>query len=438
MPVTAVSDATFGRVVLTSMIPVLVQFSTEGSGPCMAMAPALDEISKELEGKVRVVKVDVDRNPTVKAEYLVRGLPTQILFKNGKPVARRLGGLVRKEEIEEWVKGALIAALATRGPSTARRAVGFRLSNGMNLVVIPDHRAPIVTHMVWYRVGAADEPEGLSGIARFLEHLTFKSMEKAAAGGGAKAIARLGGEINANSDSDTTVYYQRVAKEHLRTVMEMEADRMVHLDLTDDDVIVEREVLMELRRSTMENRSVECLSEAVAAAHYLGHRHGIPVIGLPDEIATLTLPDIVRFHKLHYAPNNAVVVVSGDVMPEDVKQLSQETYGRLPANPMAGGQSRRQAPAHIATHRVVVENMRSATAEFARRYAVPGYVAARRAEAEVLEVLAWVLSAGRLYRRLVVEDKSASLVTGDYLGGVVDSGAIWINATASGGDLGAL
>ena len=290
----------------------------------------------------------------------------------------------------------------------------------MNLVVISDDRAPIVTHMVWYRVGAADEPEGFSGIARFLEHLTFKSMEKT--GAGAKAIARLGGQTNASSDRDTTVYYQRVAKEHLRAIMEMEADRMVHLNLTEDEVALEREVLMELRRSMRENNSAEWLGEEVAAAHYRGHRHGIPVIGLPAEMAKLTLQDVARFHRFHYAPNNAVVVASRDVMPEEVKQIAQETYGRIPANPAAGTQSRSQAPAHIATPRVVVENVRTATAEFRRRYAVPGYVAARRGEAEALEVLAWVLAGGpasRLYRRLVVEDKSASSVAGGYFGSVV-------------------
>jgi zinc protease len=435
----AVTDGSFGQEVLGAVVPVLVKFYAEGPS-AHAANTVLDEIAQKFDGRIKVTSIDVARNPMVKAEYQIRGLPTFILFKNGKPLARRIGGQLRKEDVEEWVNAALIGVLASRRTSTVQRGIAFKLSNGMLGLVIPDHRAAIVTHMVWYRVGAADEPQGLSGIAHFLGYLTFKSMEKTA-DGAATAISLLGGQSNGSSQRDITVYHQRISREHLRAVMEMEAGRMVQLRLTDDEVAVAREVLTERRRSTLENDAGVGLSEEIDDTLYQGHRHGIPVMGLPDETARITLEDASRFQKLHYAPNNAVLVVSGDVTLEEVKWLAEETYGKLPANPEARGRSRPQVPVHIADHRVVVENFRTATAEFRRRYAVPGYVEAVRGEAHALEVLARVLaggSASRLYRKLVIEDKSASTVGGDYRGLVVDSGAISIYAVANNGDLRAL
>ena len=133
--------------------------------------------------------------------------------------------------------------------ATGPRASEFKLANGMQVVVIPDHRAPVVTHMVWYRVGAADEVRGVSGIAHFLEHLMFKSTEKIPVGEFSKIVGRLGGQDNAFTGHDATSYFQRISKDRLKTMMEMEADRMVNLRLDDKEVLTERDVILEERRS---------------------------------------------------------------------------------------------------------------------------------------------------------------------------------------------
>ena len=138
----------------------------------------------------------------------------------------------------------------------------------MHVVVIPDHRLPVVTHMVWYRAGAADDPPGVSGIAHFLEHLMFKSTQRMKSGEFARIITRLGGRDNASTEHDTTSYFERVAKEHLRTVMQLEADRMVNLRLVEQEVRTEREVIQEERRSSVDADPVSLLSEQMLAVLY--------------------------------------------------------------------------------------------------------------------------------------------------------------------------
>ncbi len=204
------------------------------------------------------------------------------------------------------------------------RATEFKLSNGMDVVVIPDHRAPVVTHMVWYKVGAADEPKGVSGIAHFLEHLMFKSTDKIPMGEFSKIISRLGGQDNAFTGQDVTSYHQRIAKEQLGTVMDMEADRMAHLRLTPDEVSTERQVIIEERRSRIDNNPTALLDEQMNAALYLSHPYGIPVIGWEHEMAKLSREDALRFYHRYYAPNNAILVVAGDVTPEEVKRLAED------------------------------------------------------------------------------------------------------------------
>ncbi len=226
----------------------------------------------------------------------------------------------------------------------APRASEFKLANGLDVVVIPDHRAPVVTHMIWYKVGASDEPKGVSGIAHFLEHLMFKSTDKIAVGEFSKIISRLGGQDNAFTGQDVTSYHQRIAKEQLGTVMDMEADRMAHLRLTKDEVATERQVILEERRSRIDNNPTALLDEQMNAALYLSHPYGIPVIGWEHEMAKLSREDALRFYKHYYAPNNAILVVAGDVTPEEVKRLAENTYGKVPANPEVGTRERPQEP----------------------------------------------------------------------------------------------
>lgn len=332
----------------------------------------------------------------------------------------------------------IMLALASQTASAEPRATEFKLQNGMDVVVIPDHRAPVVTHMVWYRVGAADEPKGVSGIAHFLEHLMFKSTDKIAVGEFSKIISRLGGQDNAFTGQDVTAYHQRIAKEQLKNVMEMEADRMTHLRLTNDEVATERQVIIEERRSRIDNNPGARLDEQMNASLYLSHPYGVPVIGWAHEMAKLSREDALRFYKRYYAPNNAILVVSGDVTPEEVKRLAEETYGKLPANPDVDGRTRPQEPPHVAARRVTLKDPRAGNASFHRYYIAPGYPTAKPGEAEALDLLLKILADGstsRLYRKLVVEDKVAATTGGDYSGYALDSGAISLYAVANNGDL---
>jgi zinc protease len=234
----------------------------------------------------------------------------------------------------------------------------FKLANGMDVVVIPDHRVPVVTHMVWYRAGAADDPWGTSGIAHFLEHVMFKSTGKIKSGEFSRIITRLGGRDNATTTHDTTSYYQRVAKEHLRRVMELEADRMVNLRLVEAEVGTERNVILEERRSSVDANPLSILSEQMLAALYLNHPYHRPSLGWEHEMSALSLKDAQRFYRRFYAPNNAVLVVAGDVTPQSAP-LAQATYGRNKPNRRSSRVAR--APA-IAARRVHLERGEAAAA----------------------------------------------------------------------------
>lgn len=323
-----------------------------------------------------------------------------------------------------------LAMLATvtdfRALHAQTRPSEFTLGNGMRVVVVPDTRAPVVTHMVWYLVGAADEPPGTSGIAHFLEHLMFKSTEKIPMGEFSKIVSRLGGQDNAFTSHDSTAYFQRIAKDRLRQVMEMEADRMVNLRLTEKEVLTEREVILEERRSRIENSPTAILDEQMDAALYYSHPYGTPIIGWEHEMAQLSQEDAMGFYKRFYAPNNAILVVAGDVAPDEVRLLAEETYGKVPANPAAGAaRERPQEPVHRAARRLALVDARAGNASIHRYYYAPAYAKADPGEAEALEVLMQITASGptsRLYRKLVVEKKLASSAGGWYSGSGLDSG----------------
>ncbi len=316
----------------------------------------------------------------------------------------------------------------------ATTAAEFTLKNGMMVVVVPDHRAPVVTHMVWYRVGAADEPAGSSGIAHFLEHLMFKSTEKIAIGEFSKIVSRLGGQDNAFTGHDVTAYYQRVAKERLRQVMDMEADRMVNLRLVEKEVLTERQVILEERRSRVENNPSAILDEQMNAALYLSHPYRLPVIGWEHEIAKLSREDALGFYKRFYAPNNAILVVTGDITPLEVRDLADAAYGAIPANPDVKPMQRPSEPQQRAPRRVELSDARAGRASLHRTYLAPSYLTAEAGEAEALDLLVKIAASGstsRLYRKAVVEDKVASSAGGYYTGAARDSGKIAFYAVPS-------
>lgn len=308
------------------------------------------------------------------------------------------------------------------------RIGSFTLDNGLQVVVIPDHRAPVVTHMVWYKVGGADEPKGSSGIAHFLEHLMFKSTEKIPVGEFSKIVARLGGQDNAFTGHDATAYFQRVAKDRLPKMMEMEADRMVNLRLTEKEVLTERDVILEERRSRVENSPAAILSEQMDATLYLAHPYGIPIIGWAHEIAKLSRDDALNYYKHFYAPNNAIVVVAGDVTVEEVKPMAEATYGNLPANPAVGASRERpQEPPAVSARRVTYQDPRAGKASLHRDYLAPSYSTAEPGEAEALDLLGKILAHGttsKVYKKLAVQDKVASSTGGYYDGSGLDGGKI--------------
>ena len=314
---------------------------------------------------------------------------------------------------------ALLVSAAAPSATAAPEVFHFRLANGLELVVVPDRRTPVVTHMIWYRVGAADEPPGKSGIAHFLEHLMFKGTAKNPAGRFSKTLAEIGGRENAFTSSDYTGYFQRTSREHLKTLMEFEADRMTGLVLTDDVVAPELKVVLEEWNQRVGNSPGARLGEQVDAALYLNHPYGRPVIGWRHEIEQLSRVDALAFYKQFYTPNNAVVVVAGDVTAEAVKVMAEATYGKVVPRAELGPRRRPQEPAQVAARRVTLADARVAQPSLQRVYLVPSSATAKPGESEALDVLAHILGSGttsRLYRTLVVE-RSLSVGAGSYYAG---------------------
>ena len=231
--------------------------------------------------------------------------------------------------------GSAILLVQVAGAQTPRgdaewKPETFELANGMKAVVLPDHRAPVVTHMLWYRVGSADEEAGKSGLAHFLEHLMFKGTDEIGPGEYSKIVARNGGQDNAATSFDFTHYHFRVAKDRLPLMMRLEADRIADLSLDESEVVSERDVVKEERRQNVESNPAAVLDEKIFAAMYAGHPYAVPVIGRMDEVATLTREDALNWYNTWYGPENAILVVAGDVTAAELRPLAQEIYGDIP------------------------------------------------------------------------------------------------------------
>ena len=299
----------------------------------------------------------------------------------------------------------------------------FTLDNGMQVVVIPDHRAPIVTHMVWYKIGSADEPSGKSGVAHFFEHLMFKGTTNHKAGEFGARIAEIGGSENAFTTDDYTAYYQTVPPEALGTMMEFEADRMRNLILTDAVIGPERDVILEERRSRIENSPQSLLSEEVQATLYQNHPYRIPVIGWMHEIEKLNRVDAVAFYDRYYAPNNAILVVAGDVKADEVRKLAGETYGKVERGPKLPPRVRPAEPEQNTSRTVTLSDPRVSVPSFSRSWLVPSYQTAEPGEAEALDLLSEILGGGtrsRIYQALVVKSGVASSAGAYYAGSKLD------------------
>ncbi len=286
----------------------------------------------------------------------------------------------------------LIPALLLVLPAQAAEVTTFSLDNGMDVVVVEDHRAPVVVHMVWYRVGSADEPPGTSGIAHFLEHLMFKATDELDSGEFSDTVARNGGSDNAFTSYDYTGYFQRIAADRLELVMRMEASRMDGLALVPEDIATERDVVIEERNLRTENDAGALFNEQMRAALYLNHRYGIPIIGWKHEAHSLTLEDAEAFYKQHYGPNNAILVVAGDVDPDEVRSLAETYYGVIPANPViAVPRERTQEPPQLAERRLNYADPRIGNDYVTRTYLAPERDSGAQETAAALTILAELL-----------------------------------------------
>lgn len=300
----------------------------------------------------------------------------------------------------------------------------FMLDNGMQVIVIEDHRAPVVTQMVWYKIGAADEPEGKSGVAHFLEHLLFKGTKAAPGNTFSRTVAANGGRENAFTSHDFTGYFQTLAADRLESVMRLEADRMVNLVLTEKDVATERDVVLEERRARTENDPSSLLSEQMAAAQFLALPYRNPVIGWNHEIRALNREDALAFYRQYYAPNNAILIVAGDVLTADVKRLAEKYYGVIPPSQNIG-RRRPQEPPQIAARRIEFRDVRVRQPSWRRTYIAPSTMAGQSEHSLPLDMLAQILGGGttsRLYQALVVEQKIAASAGAWYSGTSVDLG----------------
>ncbi len=312
----------------------------------------------------------------------------------------------------------------------------FTLENQMQVVVIEDHRSPVITHMVWYQVGSADEPPGKSGIAHFLEHLMFKGTETRAPGEFSKQVALNGGTENAFTSYDYTAYHQRIAKDRLPILMKLEADRMANLRLLENDVKVEREVILEERGRRYGNSPGARLSEQMDAALYLNHPYMRPVIGWKHEIMQLTLDDAIAFYERYYSPSNAILVVAGDITPDEVRLLSKDTYGAVVNRAVPILRERVSEPPHIAERRVMLKHAQVSVNSWRRTYLVPSYSTAPKEFRSAFTVFSQVLGYGslsRLYRDLVIDKKVAVDVGAYYSGSALDYGEFSVYATPSPG-----
>ncbi len=311
----------------------------------------------------------------------------------------------------------------TTNPSPDARVFDEKLDNGLAVVVIPDRRAPVVTHMIWYRNGSADDPLGKSGIAHFLEHLMFKGTDSHPKGALSEAVAEIGGQENAFTSYDYTAYYQRVAKQHLGEMMAFEADRMTGLRLTDEIVAPERDVVLEERRMHCDADPGAQLSEAVQAALFTHHPYGAPIIGWGHEIEGLTREDALAYYRRFYTPENAILIVAGDVEPEDALALAREHYGSIPARGEAPKRVRPREPAHVARRLVTVNDEKVEQPSWQRCYIVASHATGAPGETEALELLAHLLGGGQtslLYRELVLERKQAVAIGAYYMGAALD------------------
>jgi zinc protease len=324
----------------------------------------------------------------------------------------------------------LIFAFASTASAKVFNAESFMLDNGLQVVVIPKKSAPAITNMVWYKVGAADEPQGLSGMAHYFEHLMFKGTEKLAPGEFSTTVKKLGGNDNAFTSQDYTAYFQTISKEHLPRILEMEADRMVNLSVPKEHFDSEKKVVLEERRQRTENDPKGLFIEQMKSALYINHPYGTPVIGWMDEIKGYEWDDVKIFYDTWYAPNNAIVIISGNVTAEEVKSHIEKVFGNIPSKEIPK-RIRSIIPPSIGeslmtlSHKTINQPS-TLTISLATSYTQ------NKNDSLALQVLQEIMSGGastRLYKNLVVNQKKAINADLTYQSNGLNDTLIWLSAT---------
>ncbi|HEY0218679.1 MAG TPA: pitrilysin family protein [Afipia sp.] len=354
---------------------------------------------------------------------------TTSLVSRRAPLSAKLSGVV--------FAVILSTASVSAQTSSPEKISTFTLANGLQVVVIPDHRTPTVTQMTWYKVGSADETPGKSGLAHFLEHLMFKGTAKHPVGEFSQTVVRAGGNENAFTSTDYTAYYQSVPRDKLDTMMEFEADRMTGLVLKDENVLPERDVVLEEYNMRIANSPDARLTEQIMAALYLNNPYGRPVIGWRSEIEKLNREDALAFYKRFYAPNNATLVIAGDVTADGIRPSIEATFGKVAPQPdIAPTRIRPQEPPPAGPRTVTLADPRVEQPTMRRYYLVPSALTAAAGESEALEVLAQLMGSGSnsyLYQALVVEKPLAISTGAWYQGTAIDPSQFAISATPKSG-----
>lgn len=319
----------------------------------------------------------------------------------------------------------ILAVCALASPAIAAPITEFKLDNGLQVVVIEDHRAPVVTHMLWYKTGRADEPSGQSGIAHFFEHLMFKGTDTVAPGEFSAIVAANGGSDNAFTSNDYTAYFQRIAADKLPDMMRLEADRMANLNLSAENVATELQVILEERAQRVDSEPSALFREQMDAAQYLNHPYGIPVIGWLHEMQGLNREKSLDFYAAHYAPNNAILVVAGDVDPAGVKTLAEVHYGPLKPSATLPPRLRPTEPPQLAARRLQMADARVAQPYVLRSYLAPERNAGNQKQAAALTILAELLGGSGttsvLARALQFDSQTAVYASAFYDGTAMDT-----------------
>lgn len=305
--------------------------------------------------------------------------------------------------------------------AAAEKITTFTLENGMEAVVLEDHRAPVVVHMLWYKAGAADEKPGVSGVAHFLEHLLFKATENLESGEFSRVVEANGGADNAFTSWDYTGYFQRVAADRLELMMQMEADRMRNIKLTEQDILTERDVILEERSQRTDSDPGALFGEQRRSAQYLNHPYGVPIIGWRHEMEELSREDALEFYRTYYAPNAAVLVVAGDVDPAEVEEMARRHYG--PLEPTVGLKDRERPaePPQLAERRITYEDARVAQPYVIRTYMAPERDAGDQKAAAALTMLSAILggdTATSVMGIALQQDTKKAVYTGTFYSGM--------------------